>query len=484
MKSRRKLIKHWRNEDEFCLSHEERARIVDKIAEVQQEQAEIAQEIERICTFDLSYTLGKDDLNRVIVKAPRIIERYFYSNGEAFVYEVIRKQIVRGNTSIMDCIIHENEEFNKDKDESILLPSCIEQVVNKLLTSQSRAIQTYLQRISSSYTLFCFLRETPDIQSATNKLFSHGKLWVDTTLLIMIFAEQLVDENERNITRLFDVCIKSGIELRVTKGIIEEIIGHMNKSLACANHYGNWSGRLPYLYERYLYSGRAVTGFARWLLDFRGDERPDDDIIQYLDCKLGFRVENLSDYINEKQTEFRYQVERIWTNEHIKRRSDDSSIDPGLTAKLIKHDIESYLGVIALRKTERTTELGYRNWLLTLDKTAWQIQNLIRRETKGSIPSSPLMSLDFLKNSMLYGPTRAQSCQKHNLILPMILDAEMTDSYDQINNCDIVAIARKIREDNEDKDEFIIRRLVRDEIDRARKTNGAKNSDIDEDLNI
>ena len=46
----------------------------------------------------------------------------------------------------------------------------------------------------------------------------------------------------------------------------------------------------------------------------------------------------------------------------------------------MQHDVENYLGVVALREKENVTEFGYKHWWLTLDRIAWQIKNTIREE--------------------------------------------------------------------------------------------------------
>ena len=45
---------------------------------------------------------------------------------------------------------------------------------------------------------------------------------------------------------------------------------------------GSWRGRVPYLYYHYLQTGQSHIEFRKWIALFRGTERPDDDLIQFL----------------------------------------------------------------------------------------------------------------------------------------------------------------------------------------------------------
>jgi hypothetical protein len=139
-----------------------------------------------------------------------------------------------------------------------------------------------------------------------------------------------------------------------------------------------------------------------------------------------------------------------------------------VTRRLIQHDVETYLGVLALRRKEQVTELGYRHWLLTLDRIAWDIRDQLKEEFGGGTPTSPLLSLSFLLNTMTFGPSRAQVGKAAELTLPLLLDVEMSESMPH----DIIQVADKVRRENENLPEYVIRRKVRDSVDKARRGHG------------
>lgn len=356
-----------------------------------------------------------------------------------------------------------------------LTPNIFTTIIRDLFAQPKKSTQIYLRRLADSYTLFSFLKETPDVQAATRKLFSYGIVWLDTTVLLPFFAEQLEeDEAQRKFTRVLQLSRNAGVELRVTPGIIEEINSHMNRALKCSQNSPTlWRGRSPYLYSRYLQTGKSGQEFAKWLSLFRGIERPEDDIAQYLFEIFGIEKFGLSEQLQTISQDLRWAAERLWSEAHRERRRQNvAEGEESTTHLLIKNDLETYLGVIALRQQEQVTELGYRHWLLTLDSIAWQIRNRLREEFPNRALPSPLLSLDFLINNLTFGPERGKLTRGEEQTLPIFLDVEISESTSQ----DILEIADKVRQENEGLPEYVIRRKVRDAIDQARIRRGCSDN--------
>jgi len=178
--------------------------------------------------------------------------------------------------------------------------------------------------------------------------------------------------------------------------------------------------------------------------------------------------QDLDEAALEIDDKLRWALDRLWTEAHNNRRRRGQQVDDETTRILISHDVETYLGVIALRKKEDISELGYRHWLLTLDRNAWEIRDRLREEFKSDTPPSPLLSLSFLLNNMTFGPARTQVGKDAELKLPLLLDVEMSESFPH----DIIEIADSVRRENDGLPEYVIRRKVRDAIDRARRRHG------------
>ena len=190
-------------------------------------------------------------------------------------------------------------------------------------------------------------------------------------------------------------------------------------------------------------------------------------MFQFLSDTFGFKLQDLEEASKDIPNELRFAVDRLWSEAHKKRRHREEG-DDASTNILIKHDIETYLGVVALRQNETVSELGYRHWLLTLDSVAWDIRDYLKKEYAERSPTSPLLSLSFLISSMTFGPQRSHIAKEDLLTLPMILDIEMAESMPH----DILAIADKVRQEYSGRPEYVIRRMVRDAIDAARRRRG------------
>ncbi len=468
----KRFIRHWQKEDEFCLTHEEHQRITSRLAELENEESDFRDEATHhinqcVEEFGDRDSLDGHDLQQRI---PRVLEKLLLKRGEFFVSAVLSGNLRRiGFEDLTDIVLNDLSLHPPPIRGVQHLPKTVATVVRALLAEATPSTQKYLRRLANSYTLLSFLNETPDVQSATRKLFSHGTVWVDTTVLLPIFAEQLEDDpSQRKFTRIFDSCRSAGIEFRVTSGIIQEINSHMNTALTCSQYVpSKWRGRIPYLYYQYLHTGQPTHGFRRWLALFRGDERPEDDLAQFLLEVLEIKRADLGEESERVDGELRWAAERLWSGAHKERRRL-AQADEATTQQLIRNDLETYLGVIGLRQSEDITELGYRHWLLTLDRIAWRIRDDLREEFPDRTPPSPLLSLSFLVNNLTFGPNRRFTDKADQMSLPLLLDVEMSESLPH----DILKIADEVRKENEGLPEYVIRRKVRDAIDRARRRRG------------
>jgi len=472
----KRFIRHWKEEDEFCLTHDESQRIMERLADIESEENKFLESVTSNCALWLSELseANETDLKDLEDRIPRIFERIFLKKGETFVSSVLSDRVTRIESKDLKDIIINDISIKNPKSKIVeYYPGIIENIIKSLISNNDKYTQLYLTRLSNSYTLLSFLNQTSDVQRATKKLFSHGKVWLDTSVILPVFAEQLeADESRKKITRLMKACLKAGVEFKITDGVIQEVNSHMNLSEKCSNYTpGFWQGRTPFLYYQYLHSGRPSTEFSKWISLFRGKERPDDDIAQYLNEFFEIERINLLDELQNVDEDLRWAIDRLWTEAHEKRRKQYQQLDTETTRILIKHDIETYLGVIALRKKESVSELGYRHWLCTLDKLAWGIRDSLRDEFPDNRPTSPLLSLSFLLNNMTFGPSRRLSEKSDNLAIPLILDLEMSDSV-PIN---IIEIANDVRSEYDGNPEYVISRKVRDAIDRARRQKGCLN---------
>jgi hypothetical protein len=467
-KLEKKYIRHWKQEDEFCLTHAEVQRLEEKVAKNEIVEIGVKECVERIVKsvdVDMETKLNSDDIEYLVGLVGTVLDRFAYRSGEDFVACVASGSIDNSTNYTLKNVIFESITNSRPRKEIVdKVPIVMSEVVFSLFKSGCKEVQDYLKCISNAYTLLSFLRQTPDVQKATQKLFSHGELWLDTTVVLPLLAEQAFDEDiDKPFSNLFKALTKTGSTLRVTEGVISEILSHMKICEACS-HKSHWEGRIPYLYSSYVQSGRIGSSFSFWLESFRGKERPSDDIAQYLQEEFSIVRASLEEASRSVPDAIRWQVERMWQEAHDERRGRlDRDVDPSATLQLVKHDVENYLGVLGLRKKEETYEFGYKYWWLTLDSLAWRIRWQVAEAFVENPPSSPLISLGFIMKNLYFGPARHQDEESKNI--PIWLGSEFFEDMPD----DILSGAEQIREEYKGLPERVIRRKIRDGCDHARR---------------
>lgn len=342
-------------------------------------------------------------------------------------------------------------------------PELIEHVIRAIVTSEDSATREYLRSIQSSYTLFAFLNQTPDVQKASRAIFSHGQIWLDTTAILPLFAEQLLEtDHSRVYETIFNACCREGDELFITRGVLEEIVHHMDHCMQCLRTMRTWQGSVPFLLSQFIQSGRSAADFRAWTDGFRGDVDPASDIEIYLKEEHGIVVRNLSEAVHAVEPEVRFAVDRMWSESHFNRRANS---EPAVSEYLKNNDVEMYLGVMGLRSSSSTPELGARAWLLTKDTTAWAIRKRLREEFPEHDVRSPLLSMSYLVNVVAFSPSRVSLGRSIELRLPTILDVEI----DEGESSGLLQIAERVRMEHEGLPERVIRRMVRDSLTEARR---------------
>lgn len=339
----------------------------------------------------------------------------------------------------------------------------------RVLAGPSDSTRMHLRRLVDAYTLFAFLKLTPDVQKTMLKVFSEGDIWLDTSAVLPLFGELLLDDPDtRYFTALLAAARHAGMNLYVTGGVLEEISGHLNRCLNATN----WSGRdavLPFIYATYVLSGRDAAEFPAWIQEIRGNIRPIDDIRDFLQETFGIEQKSLADLADAASTELRGAVQELWHAAHDRRRQGvDNFTDPATVTRLVAHDVENTVGVIEARKVEATSPMGYRTWWLTLDRTALRLRDYLRDKLGDDAPASPALSPDFLAQLLRLGPMRSRL---ERGTLPVASDL---GRLDEAVTKDLLELASETRAKFAGMSELRIRREVRDTLDSARARVGTE----------
>ncbi|MEW6466033.1 MAG: hypothetical protein AB1434_09055 [Pseudomonadota bacterium] len=317
-----------------------------------------------------------------------------------------------------------------------------------------------------------FLKQTPDVQGAVEKMFSHGSLWLDATVILPLIADTLAasDGERGRFSRMIEAARDAGLKLYVTPGVIEEVERHMNRSLVCVRlTLGQWEGSIPYLLERYIAYGRSTASFPNWLENFRGDARPLQDIAEYLDDQFGIKERSLESERDASPPELRHALERIWYERYDRRREKyGTPLDDMAITRLVNHDVECYAGVVQLRTQEHASPFGYSAWWLTVDRQAFDVKNRLRGYMNGQPPDSPVMSADFLVNYLAFGPMRKRVTKAKESNLPLLM---VIGGANQLTP-ELITEAENLRSQLKELPERVVRRQVRDHLDKARSRIG------------
>jgi hypothetical protein len=332
-------------------------------------------------------------------------------------------------------------------------------------------VQRYLREIADGYTLFGFLRAVPDVQNVVQKIFSEGEIWIDTSVLLPVIAETLLNDDEQIASRLLRTARDAGLKLRVTSGVIEEVERHINRCRAYSRTpAGHWRGGVPFLFAMFTIGGYAQEGYQAWINNFCGDQRPRDDIADYFLDEWGIEVSDLHDFVQTTPEKLRWEVERIWREAHEQRRATGFfEFDSFVIDRLASHDVECFLGVIGKRQGSANSHLGYMHWWLTFDKTVRDFEQKLYESLGSEAPKAPVMSPDFLADYLAVGPLRAKVTKQIESSLPLAMFDILADQIP----VELLELAGGVRKDCGELDERLLRRRLRDTMDNIKRTRGA-----------
>ncbi len=469
----RRAIRHWRHEDEYCLSYEARTAQTEGLSRLALLNDELENELHENLDFvaeGMMVDVSVVDTAAIITRLRRVMERFLFERGEAFV-ESLRtgQELLFVAEELTQLAV---DDVSRHADTSSLrqnMPTLVSETVERTLRVPSPRVQQYLRAIADGYTLFAFLRETPNVQSAVTKLFSHGEIWLDTTAALPVLAEDLLDEDLRGYGRLLGAAKDAGVRLFVTPGVLEEINSHIDVSLRAARSPDTWNRRTPFLFAAYIWSGQEVAAFPQWLERFRGAQRPLDDLAEYLRDEHGIAVVDLSSYASAFPDDVRWHCEEYWREVHEQRRKGEEALSSDLITQLARHDVENFLGVLGRRTGEEIgNPFGYSTWWLTLDRWAGRAAREISSRITGSALDSPVLSFDFLTYYLAVGPARRALEKSREQRLPLAVDQSLLDAIPK----DLLAAAEAAREDVVGQDDRVVRRRIRDHLDREKLRQG------------
>ncbi|MER9689675.1 hypothetical protein [Mesorhizobium sp. M0139] len=457
---KRKAISLWPgipgiSEDEFHINHLELERQKDAAARLLTMHNAFERDVTDIISSSASVEVV--DMPSLMKSVHKILQIYFLRRGEEFAATVALNVDPPLHEDDLKKIAHQHFPVKAIRGRDGQTFGL--HVVSTLLATPSEGTRGYLRLLSDSYTLMSFLSATPDVESATRKLFSSGTIWLDTGVILPILAET-VSVDEQPFTNLFRQARQCGIRLHVTWGVVEEIERHLNRCRAYS-WSNRWEGDVPYVYARYVFAGGKQEFFRSWLEKFVGAMNPIQDLGEFLSDEFGFLVGDDFD-ISGVSDEIREGLSDYWRDIHEGRRNKPGQEYNIHIDQLTRHDVENCLIVISERRKDRKTlsKLGNKSWWLTLDRAASRMSRTLRADLSSAIGHPLVLSLDFLMRYIAFGPNREKSSREEWSNTRIFAQPLM-----EVVPPELVKVAIGVRESSAGLSERLVNRRLRDALD-------------------
>jgi hypothetical protein len=458
-------------DDTFCISHSESVRLQEFAAKGELEEFTIRKVIQEIVAGVDRTNPGKGiNVNTLSIRIRRIIDNCLLLRAETYAQAVVTQNLSTFAAEHLKKAIEDDLKKNRaPRNSPESDPAILNNIAMEVLASSSDAIKEHLRNLSDAYTLMAFLRETPDVQSAVQKIFSHGEIWLDTSILLPLIGEDLIEERTKTFQQILRVCTSAGLSFYITNGVLEELETNIEISINCAQSTTLWNGSAPFVLQAYLQAGRPLGEFNGWIETIRGHKRPLDDLKDYLSDSFGLTVHDLDRELQTVNQNVRFAHENFWYKQHQYRREKSGRhVDTQVLLRLAKHDLENYLGVIERRTQEKSSALGYSAWLLTFDRAALKVGHAVEAETGIKEQDSPVLSIDFLAQYITLGPIRAKFPRSEVQSISIALEPRLV----RYLTPELIEKANAIRNDMSGVPERLIRQKVRDHMDDARRKFG------------
>jgi hypothetical protein len=470
---KKRYLRHYPQEDEYCLTHEESKRVKEYKSELAVVETELQLKIKEIVQAVIASQEANDEVEALAIRSRRILEQVLYSRAEFFASAVVAGDMAKfASVRIQELVLRDQSETLPSKGSRESDPDLMVALIREILISKNAHIQSYLRDLSDAYTLMAFLKATPDVQSAIKKIFAHGEVFLDTTVLLPLLAEELLGRDVGEFQRILRISTEAGIEFFVTEGVLEELSSHIVRGLAYARSGGKgWEGGIPFIFEAYVRAGENPNGFARWVEAFMGDSRPIDDLATYMQDRFSIAKSSLEEEVQMAPSDLRQAVDQIWYGIHEKRRErhrNRTAVDPMNLIRLAKHDTENYVGVIQKRRHESVSPLGYSAWWLTFDRMALTVAEALSTQYGIKAPPSPILSLDFLAQCLSLSSIRSKVSKDAVQSLPMMIEPRTVSFLTK----ELLDAAQSVRQEMEGVPEHVVSRRVRDFLDAARQRMG------------
>ena len=319
----KRAIRHYPKTDEFCLAYEEMQRITEYIAGQELAESALKSEMQNVvsrCPAP-SGTLAPDP-KVVTGRLRRIVEKCLFDRAESFASAVRVGDMEGFAMDHLEKIVIDDlrrEPATKGSAESD--PAWLGILVREILAEPGDAIQAFLRDLADAYTVLAFLRYTPDVQSAVEKIFSYGQIWLDTSVILPLLAEDLLEDHEGRFQQMFHVARQAGARVLRDRWRYRRTGPTHRPSDLLQSEGDQLARRFSLSLRGFSAGGQILERFSNFGRDARGPKRPTDDLREFLEEQFGIKRRDLEDRAITADPELRQAVQEVWYGIHNKRRS-------------------------------------------------------------------------------------------------------------------------------------------------------------------
>ncbi|MFM5591080.1 hypothetical protein ACET60_07845 [Aeromonas veronii] len=181
------------------------------------------------------------------------VHRYFIEQG------LLLAAFLEGkleNIHISDQVVEDimarvlSEIEHKKSISPTMFGSCLN-ILRGIFYHPSSEEREYMAYLSKTSCLLVTMQSAPKLLEYFNKMGGNFRLIIGTDLIVKAISERYIAEEDKQVTRILDVCKQLGAELILSEPVLDEVFTHLHATdLEFRNHYAEQ--------EKYLHKDMVV----------------------------------------------------------------------------------------------------------------------------------------------------------------------------------------------------------------------------------
>ncbi|MFJ2360096.1 hypothetical protein [Pseudomonas fluorescens] len=233
-------LRHYRATDNYCLPFEMRTILAIEASAALARQAKFSHSISERLSAQIGEIEKADQkaaCNKLIFKT---VHHYFIEQGmllAAFLEGRLASSHISDQV-VEDIMVQVLAEIEHGKSISPEMFGACLAVLRGIFYHPSVEEREYMAYLSKTSCLLVTMQSAPKLLEYFNKMGGNFRLLVGTDLIVKAVSERYIDEDNKQVTKILQVCKKLGSELVLTEPVLDEVFTHLHASdLEFRNHY-------------------------------------------------------------------------------------------------------------------------------------------------------------------------------------------------------------------------------------------------------